>query len=78
MLWGRECEPEEALRLGEELLSRGARVEMSWHDVQASSRELARLRGYTWWIDASRRTVSQVGAAGDIPLDLWMEETFPC
>jgi ATP phosphoribosyltransferase regulatory subunit len=78
MLWGRECEPEEALRLGEELLSRGARVEMSWHDVQASSRELARLRGYTWWIDASRRTVSQVGAVGDLPLDLWMEETFPC
>ena len=45
-----------ALERADDFISSGFRVELSWQESREGAIQLARTRGYAWWIDLSART----------------------
>ena len=54
--WCGGLSPKVALERADDFISSGFRVELSWQESREGAIQLARTRGYAWWIDLSART----------------------
>ncbi len=80
MVWGGQVSPPKALEYARKMAALGKKAEMSWHENSEASRELARIRGYCWWLDGKTGELHDLECPGEAPKarEEWTKEETSC